>query len=96
MAEAKTFTYPKAVREEKVTDDFFGIKVFDPYRWLENPESEDTQQFIQEQNAISEPYFEECPYRDKIRSRLIDLWDYPKFSTPLLRGWDVDHKIYQQ
>ncbi|CAH0553417.1 unnamed protein product [Brassicogethes aeneus] len=82
----KMFPYPEAIRDENVVDDYFGIKVPDPYRWLEDPETEETKNFINQQNSVTDPFLRSCPYRDNIKRKLIEIWDYPKFSTPLKRG----------
>jgi prolyl oligopeptidase len=63
---------------------FFQIK--DPYRWLEDPDSEETKQFVEAQNAISFPYLNGCPAKSKIQSKLTEMWDYPKYSVPFREG----------
>ncbi|ENN74169.1 hypothetical protein YQE_09142, partial [Dendroctonus ponderosae] len=81
-----SFTYPKPRRDETVKDDFFGTQVSDPYRWLEDPDSEETRSFVNAQNEISRPYLENCPYKDSIRSRITQLWDFMRFSVPFKHG----------
>ncbi|KAE9414216.1 hypothetical protein Angca_005338 [Angiostrongylus cantonensis] len=79
-------TYPVARYDETVVDNFHGTKVADPYRWMEDPDALETRKFVDELNAISEPFFAEAPSRDKIRQRLTELWDYEKYSCTSKRG----------
>jgi prolyl oligopeptidase len=66
---AFTGRYP-ATKTTEQTDDFFGTKVRDPYRWLENDMSEDTKDWVQRQNRLTNAYLLKIPYRDAIRNRL--------------------------
>ncbi|XP_046383824.1 prolyl endopeptidase [Ischnura elegans] len=81
-----TFDYPIARKDESVADDYHGTKIADPYRWLEDPDSPETQKFVEKQNLITQPYLESCPVRDDIRNRLRQLWNYPKYSCPYRHG----------
>nr|ACI03586.2 prolyl-endylpeptidase [Eurygaster integriceps] len=87
----KKFQYPEARRDETIKETFFGIEVADPYRWLEDPDSEETKNFVDAQNSISEPYLKGCPARDKIKARLTQMLDYPKYSPPEKEG---NHYFY--
>lgn len=69
-------------KKDSVVDDYFGTKVPDPYRWLEDDRSEETQQWVAQQNKTTEAYLSQIPYRNKIKDRLTKLWNYAKFSTP--------------
>ncbi|KAK6168033.1 hypothetical protein SNE40_021939 [Patella caerulea] len=80
------FKYPEARRDESVVDDFSGTKIPDPYRWLEDPDSDETKAFVEAQNKISGPFLEKCPVRDQIKNRITEIWDYPKYSCPSKRG----------
>jgi prolyl oligopeptidase len=82
---AFTGSYP-ATKTTEQTDDFFGTKVPDPYRWLENDMSEDTKDWVQRQNRLTNAYLLKIPYRDAIRNRLTELWDYEKYSAPFEEG----------
>ncbi|CAG9796979.1 unnamed protein product [Diatraea saccharalis] len=81
-----SFDYPAARRDETVVDDYHGIKIKDPYRWLEDPDSEETKAFIEAQNNITRPYLDACPVKSEINSRLTELWNYTKYSCPFRRG----------
>ena len=78
-------TYPFTRRDDQV-DDFHGTPVADPYRWLENVDSPETQAWIQAQNALTFEYLSSIPARDAITRRMTELWDYPKQSAPFERG----------
>lgn len=60
---------------------------------MENPDAEETRKFVDEQNAITKKYLEECPHRGKLREKLTKLWNFPKFGVPFKRG---DHYYYMR
>ncbi|KAK6040020.1 hypothetical protein COOONC_22473 [Cooperia oncophora] len=64
--------YPTARRDESIVDNFHGTKVPDPYRWMEDPDAEETRHFVDQLNAISESFLAKAPSRDKIRKRVFD------------------------
>jgi len=78
-------TYPPA-RQMDVVEDYHGVKVADPYRWLEDPDSEETRAWIEAQNQITFGWLEEIPARERIRERITKLWDYEKYGTPGKEG----------
>ena len=73
-------------RRDDITEDYHGITIADPYRWLEDPVSEETLAWVEVQNALMAQYIEALPIRKKIQARLTDLWNYPKYSVPVKRG----------
>lgn len=77
----KAIKYPNAKKVDQV-DDYHGTKVQDPYRWLENTASTETQTWIEEQNKITDAYLASIPQRAKIKARLTELWNYERFSAP--------------
>ncbi|XP_013149586.1 PREDICTED: prolyl endopeptidase isoform X2 [Papilio polytes] len=81
-----SFVYPVARRDESVIDDYHGTKIHDPYRWLEDPDSNETKEFIEAQNKITRPFLDACPVKADISERLTELWNYPKYSCPFRRG----------
>ncbi|MFU8861945.1 MAG: prolyl oligopeptidase family serine peptidase [Cyclonatronaceae bacterium] len=82
---SETFEYPESKKLD-VVDDYHGTEVADPYRWLEDPNAEDTKAWVRAQNDVTFPYLKSLPGRDRIESRLTTLWDYPRYSTPAKRG----------
>ncbi|CAH1639526.1 unnamed protein product [Spodoptera littoralis] len=80
------FSYPEARRDDSVIDDYHGTKIADPYRWLEDPDSNETKEFIDAENRITRPYLDACPVKGNINQRLTELWNYPKYSCPFRRG----------
>jgi prolyl oligopeptidase len=84
-ASSQNIIYPLSDRTTQ-NDTYHGIAVPDPFRWLENPDSPETKNWVQAQNQVTEDYLSKIPARDKIRARLTQLWDYPKFTSPVKRG----------
>ena len=79
--------YPKTKRVDQV-DEYFGIPVSDPYRWLEQDvrKSGEVADWVEAQNKASFGYIATLPYRKEIENRLTELWDYEKFSAPFRSG----------
>jgi len=77
--------YPKALKVDQV-DTYFGTRVSDPYRWMENENSDTLKSWIGEENAVTEKFLSAIPYRKAIRKRLEELFNYPKYSAPSKRG----------
>lgn len=73
--------YPTTKKGETV-EDYHGTKVADPYRWLEDDNSEETKAWVQAQNKVTFDYLATLPQRDKIKKRLEELWNYPRYSSP--------------
>jgi prolyl oligopeptidase len=80
-----TMAYPETKRGD-VVDDYFGTKVADPYQWLENDTAADVQAWVKAENEVTQNYLSQIPYRDQIKKRLTDVWDYPKYSSPFKEG----------
>ena len=78
-------SYPITQKVDQV-DDYFGTQVEDPYRWLEDDQAEDVKQWVQEQNKVTFSYLEKIPFREKIRQRLTEIYDYPRYSSPFRAG----------
>jgi len=77
--------YPVA-HKDNVVDDYFGHKVSDPYRWLEDDNSEETAKWVKAENEVTNAFLAKIPYRDNIRKQLTNLWNYPKYSAPFKRA----------
>ncbi|HMU97603.1 MAG TPA: prolyl oligopeptidase family serine peptidase [Chitinophagales bacterium] len=85
MAQNFSGKYPKT-KKGKQKDIYFGTKVADPYRWLEDDLSADTKKWIKEENAVTFDYLEKIPFRDALKKQLTDLWNYEKISAPFKKG----------
>ena len=85
MKQIKHLPYPETARGE-VVDNYFGTEVPDPYRWLEDDNSEATAAWVAAENAVTEDYLSQIPFRNAIRERLTQLWNYPKEGAPSKHG----------
>ncbi len=77
--------YP-ATRKENVSDNYHGTVVLDPYRWLEDDNSAETKAWVKAENEVTFNYLNAIPFRQKVRARLEQLWNYPKYSSPSKEG----------
>jgi prolyl oligopeptidase len=73
--------YPKTAKVEQV-DDYHGVKVADPYRWLEDLDSPQTKEWVEAENKVTFAYLKAIPAREKIKARLTKLWNYEKYGLP--------------
>ena len=80
-----TMTYPATARGD-VVDDYFGTRVPDPYRWMEDLDSNAVADWVAAQNRVTFGYLEKLPMRDRFRQRITELWDYPKVGIPVREG----------
>ena len=78
-------TYPETKRVDSV-DEYFGQKILDPYRWLENDTSAETSEWVKAQNEITNAYLEKIPFRKSLKERFTQIWDYPKYGIPFSKG----------
>ncbi|RYY62728.1 MAG: S9 family peptidase [Chitinophagaceae bacterium] len=83
-------SYPKTTKQV-VTEDYHGTKVDDPYRWLEDDNADATKAWVKEENAVTNGYLSTIPFREDVRKRLEELWNYPKYSSPFKKG---DHYYF--
>ncbi|MDP6908923.1 MAG: S9 family peptidase, partial [Flavobacteriales bacterium] len=82
----QSFQYPETRKDTTVVDDYFGIAVADPYRWLEDDNSDETADWVTRQNDLTFSYLNSLPNRDKIKTRLEKLFDYERYGTPFKKG----------
>jgi prolyl oligopeptidase len=82
---ANTLVYPSTARGD-VVDNYHGTQVADPYRWLEQLDSEATRQWVNAENAVSQPRLESLPARPWLKQRLTALWNYERFNNPRKAG----------
>ncbi len=68
------------------TDTYFGQSVNDPYRWLEDDRSAETEAWVKTQNVVTYSYLDQIPYRNQLKSRMEKLWNYEKISAPFKEG----------
>ncbi|MDP4263585.1 MAG: prolyl oligopeptidase family serine peptidase [Bacteroidota bacterium] len=73
--------YP-ATKKTDFVDDYNGIKVADPYRWLEDDNSEETKAWVKEENKVTSSYFDKIAYRSQWLKRLEELSNYPRYTAP--------------
>lgn len=85
MAQDFKGEYPQTKKGNQV-DEFFGVKVEDPYRWLEDDLASETKNWVEAQNKTTFSYLDEIPFRDKLNKQLTDLWNYEKISAPFQEG----------
>ena len=76
------FNYPATRKVDTVTN-YHGTMVPDPYRWLEDDRSEETKQWVTEENKVTFGYLDKIPYRAQWLKRLEEINDYPKYQLNL-------------
>ena len=79
-------TAPPKAKVETVVDNYHGHKIADPYRWLENAKSPETQKFVEEQNAYTEQVLHVVPGREKLRARIEQLLTIGRVEAPRPAG----------
>ena len=77
--------YPVTRKVDTATN-YFGVKVADPYRWLENDTSAETAQWVKAENEVTQGYLSKIPFRESLKKRLTQLYNYEKYSVPFMRG----------
>ena len=78
--------YPETFRDTTVVDNYFGLDVQDPYRWLEDANATPTKNWVDAQRSISSQYFEAIPFRNAIKKRLSEIWNHERYTPPILKG----------
>lgn len=84
--EIKKSDYPITRKDSTVVDDYFGTKVADPYRWLEDDNSEETKAWVKAENKVTNAYLASIPYRSEIHDKISGLLNYEKYGNPFQKG----------
>ena len=82
---AQKIKYPETKKIDHV-DDYHGIKIPDPYRWLEDNNSKETAEWVEAENKVTQDYLAKIPFREAMKKRLTELWNYEKYSAPSKHG----------
>ena len=81
----KPSPYPETRKGDQV-DEYFGVKVSDPYRWLEDDLSDETAAWVKDQNKVTFDYLDYIPFRKDIKERLTEIVNYERISAPVKHG----------
>src|SRR5919107_1301142 len=84
-AVAQKLQYPASKKVEQY-DTYFGVKVADPYRWLEDESSPETARWVEDQNKVTFSYLDKIPYRAQVKDRLTKIYNYARYGAPYRRG----------
>lgn len=85
LAQNPPIKYPETKKIDHV-DNYFGIQISDPYRWLETTDAAVLNPWVEAQNKVTEDYLSAIPYREKIKNYLTKLWNYERYSSPFKVG----------
>ncbi|CAL9240837.1 unnamed protein product [Arabidopsis halleri] len=78
--------YPATRREDSVVNDYHGVKIGDPYRWLEDPDAEEVKEFVLNQVKLTDSVLEKCETKEKLRQNITKLIDHPRYDSPFRQG----------
>ncbi|MED6160415.1 hypothetical protein PIB30_051389, partial [Stylosanthes scabra] len=78
--------YPTARRDDSVVEDYHGVKVADPYRWLEDPDSDEVKEFVEKQVKLTNSVIQQCETRSKLNEKITKLFDHPRYHAPFRRA----------
>jgi prolyl oligopeptidase len=92
LAAAQSMNYPNTRKSDQV-DDYHGVRVADPYRWLEDDNSAETAAWVKSENEVTFGYLAKIPYRDQVKHRLEQLYNYTRYTPPIHRG---DYYIFSK
>ena len=82
---ALNLNYPETKKVDTVTD-YFGTKVKDPYRWLEDDRSKETEEWVKAENKVTFGYLDKIPFKEDLKKRLSEIWNYEKIGAPFKEG----------
>jgi prolyl oligopeptidase len=77
--------YPDTKKVDQ-EDNYFGTIIKDPYRWLEDDNSAETKAWVIEENKVTQDYLSKVPFREKVKARLKEMWNYTKYGAPFKEG----------
>jgi prolyl oligopeptidase len=77
--------YPETKKVDQ-EDNYFGTIIKDPFRWLEDDNSEETKEWVKEENAVTDQYFSQIPFREKVKEELKLMWNYTRYGSPFKEG----------
>ena len=80
------FSFPITQKDTSIKNNYHGVMVSDPYRWLEEENTSATKNWVKAQNQVTYTYLDQIPFREAIENRLEKIWNYERFSTPIKRG----------
>src|SRR3974390_1609693 len=92
LASAQSLSYPNPRKSDQV-DDYHGVRVSDPYRWLEDDNSAETAEWVKAENEVTFGYLAKIPYREQVKHRLEQLYNYTRYTPPIHRG---DYYIFSK
>ena len=82
---AQKLNYPETRKVDQI-DTYFGVRVADPYRWLEDENAPDTAKWVEAENKVTFGYLDAIPFRSRLKERLTALYNYPRYGAPYRRG----------
>ncbi len=77
--------YP-VTKKGTISENYHGTNLADPYRWLEDDNSEETKAWVAAENMVTFDYLNKIPFRDKVKARLSEMWNYPRIGSPSKEG----------
>lgn len=92
LVSGQSLNYPNTRKSDQV-DDYHGVKVADPYRWLEDDNSAETGAWVKAENEVTFAYLNKIPYRAQVKTRLEQLYNYTRYTPPVHRG---DYLIFSK
>ena len=91
FVQAQRPAYPPT-QKGSVVDDYFGTKVSDPYRWMEDLDSKAVADWVKKQNDVTFGYLSALPVRDRLKARIKELWNYPKVTRPFIEAGRIFYR----
>jgi len=90
-AQSQSLSYPPAPKAE-IVDEYFGTRVADPYRWMEELDSQELEQWQAAQMRLTSTCLDKLPLREHFRRRLAELWDYRRTTLPLVENGQLFYR----